>query len=561
MKKTWKSLLATAVMLFAAGVSSAQDTQTVAVVSVSGYDNLLKSIATIGESAGKPGLDRMIGAFIDLGTGGKGLAGVDKTKPWGVQVIMTEQGPAGIGFIPVTDVKQLLAALSAQAGEAEDVGDGVFALSDGPAPTFVKQQGNWAFIAQTKEQLATLPADPIQLLDGLNTKYAVAARAYVQNIPEPMRQMAVEQMRSGFEGAMQPIEGESKEDYELRKNAAEQSLKQLERVVNETDTVTFGWAVDNANKQTYIDFALTAVPGTMLAKSMTNKAGASDFAGFMMDGAAFAMHINAEAETTEADKAQVETQMRALRDRVNVELDKDRSIPAEAKATLKEAIGEIFDVLTESLKSGKADGGAVVFGDPKLNAAAGGRVADGKAIEAALKKIGKVAAEDPEAPEINWDAETYKGFTFHHLTMPAPDEDARRLMGDNLQIAAAASNNGIFVAAGSDAVGTIKKVIDASATAAGQETPPMQMIVSLGEVMKIASQAQPDDQNVQMMSAMLAQMQGSDRVRIIASSIENGANYRLSVDEGVIKLIGQAAAMAGGGGAGQAPQQFGPGGF
>lgn len=561
MKKTWKSCLAVAALLFAAGTSQAQDKSTVAVVSVSSYDNLLASIATIGETAGKPGLDRVIGAFIDLGTGGKGLAGVDKTKPWGMQVVMTENGPGGVAFIPVTDVKQLLAAVAAQAGEAEDVGDGIFALSDAPQPTFIKQQGNWAFIAQSKEQLANVPADPAQLLDGLNDDYAVAVRAYVQNIPEPMRQMAVEQMRGGFDAAMQQREGESKEDYELRKSAAEQSLKQLERVVNETDTITFGWAVDNTSKQTYVDVAMTAVPGTMLAKRLANKATASNFAGFLMDGAAFALHVNAASEATEADKAQVESQMKALRDRVMVEMDKDTSIPADSKATLKEAIGEIFDVLTETLKSGKADGGAVVLGNPLLTAAAGGHVADGKAIEAALKKIGKVAAEDPEAPKINWDAETYKGYNFHHLTVPAPDDDARRLMGDNIQVAAAASNDGVYVAAGADAVGTVKKLIDASAAAAGKESPPMQMIVSLGEVMKIASQAQPNDQNVQMMAAMLAQMKGSDSVRIVGDTIENGVNYRLSVDEGVIKLIGQAAAMAGGAGQGGAPPQFGPGGF
>lgn len=557
-------MMAVAIMLIGASVGSAQQTETVAVVSISSYDNLLKSVSTIGETAGKPGLDKMIDSFIVLGTGGKGLAGVDKTKPWGVQVVMTQQGPGGIVFLPVTDLNELLGAVEAQAGEAEDVGDGVLALSDGPAPTFVKQQGNWAFIAQAKEQLANLPADPEKLLDGLPQEYTVAARAYVQNIPEPMRQMAIEQMRSGFDETLAKKPDESEEDYQLRKNAAEQSIKQLERVVNETDTVTIGWAVDAESKQTYLDFTMTAVPGTMLAKRMKNTATTSDFAGFAMDDAAFSMHINAAAEATEADKAQVEAQMSAVKERVMSEFDKDDSIPAEAKATLKESVGDILDVLADTLKTGKADGGAVVLGNPMLNAAAGGHVADGKKIEAALKKIGKVAAEDPEAPEINWDAETYEGFTFHHLSMPAPDEDAKRLMGENLQIAAATSADGVYIAAGADAVGTIKKVIDASAANASKELPPMQMVVSLGEVMKIAAKAEPDDQNVQMMAAMLGQMQGSDRVMIEASTVENGANYRLSVDEGVIKLIGQAAAMAGGPGGpggGGAPPQFGPGGF
>ena len=70
------------------------------------------------------------------------------------------------GFVPVTDLDQALAALEPQLGEPNDAGDGVFEFSD-PVPTFVKQEGDWAFIANSFESLAELPANPVELLGAM----------------------------------------------------------------------------------------------------------------------------------------------------------------------------------------------------------------------------------------------------------------------------------------------------------------------------------------------------------------------------------------------------------
>src|SRR5690606_15715025 len=129
-----------AVAALLVGTSAAPAQEPVAVISVSSYNGLLGDVATVGEVAGKPGLDKFVEALITLQTGGKGLVGIDKTKPWGVQVTVGEAGPTGVTFLPVTDLDALLGALVNSVGEAEDVGDGVLALSDAPQPVFVKKQ-------------------------------------------------------------------------------------------------------------------------------------------------------------------------------------------------------------------------------------------------------------------------------------------------------------------------------------------------------------------------------------------------------------------------------------
>ena len=559
MKKTWKTMLATMALLFSAAVGQAADKETVAVVSISSYDNLVKNVATIGEVAGYPDLDQMVDAILTLQTGGKGLVGVDKTKPWGVQVKVTQAGPGGVAFLPVNDLKGLLGALAGVAGEAEDVGDGVYSLENGPAPVFVKAQGNWAFIGQSKESLANLPKDPVALLDGLPEEYTVAVRGYVQNIPEEFRQMAVGELRKGLEAGMVQGPDESDEDFKIRKQAGEASVKQMERMINEIATITIGWTVDMESKQTYIDIAQSAVPGTMLAKQIKAYApSTSDFGGFLRDGSAASLLLNSDSELSDSDKENFVTQMNGFRDRALMELDNSGDLTADQKKVVKQSVGDIFRIMTDTMASGKYDGGAIITTEPLVNIVVGGHVADGKGMEEALKNIGKLIAEDPNAPKINWDAETYKAYTFHHATTPILDDDAKALFGDNLQFAVAVSGQGIFIALGADAVGSIKKVIDASEATSEKELPILQGVVALGPIMNIAAEAE-DDPTVAMMAEMLKGMKGNDRVIMQAFKKGDSAIFRLSVDEGVIKLIGQAAgALGGAGGGGGFPG--GPGG-
>ena len=52
-----------------------------------------------------------------------------------------------------------------------------------------------------------------------------------------------------------------------------------------------------------------------------------------------------------------------------------------------------------------------------------------------------------------------------------------------------------------------------------------------------------DDLDVAALAEVLEQSKGSDRISIRGTSIERGITYRVEVEEGVLKLIGQAAKL------------------
>ena len=91
-------------------------------VSFAGYDKLKADIGVIGRLGGNPNLGEGLEYDAEVMTQGKGLAGLDTKRPWGVVQfsgggpidfvhpsipIVDQIGPM-YGFIPVTDLKQLI---------------------------------------------------------------------------------------------------------------------------------------------------------------------------------------------------------------------------------------------------------------------------------------------------------------------------------------------------------------------------------------------------------------------------------------------------------------------
>jgi hypothetical protein len=105
----------------------------------------------------------------------------------------------------------------------------------------------------------------------------------------------------------------------------------------------------------------------------------------------------------------------------------------------------------------------------------------------------------------------------------------------------------VYFALGRSALDAIKQVIDQSAASPNKPTSPMEMSVSVGEIMNAAKGfADEDDKpQVEMIAEMLStQAAGRDHVRIVTQPIENGIRVRIEAEEGVLRAIGMGAMQA-----------------
>jgi hypothetical protein len=534
-------LLATVASFSGPTTALAQNNQKPAVViSLGSIDQLMGNIGYLTRAAGSP----EVGAIVQI-MSGQYIEGLNTKQPVGGYVTFTPQ-PTGVVFLPVSDFNVVVAKIEEMVGGLQDVGDGVKKLTL-QREIFLKEKEGWVFVSDQRANLDKLPADPTLLLEGLSETYDVAIRTNVQSVPKELRQMLLSEIKEGFE---RTVANEANEDKRrAQKELGGRVIDRIVRFADEADQLTVGWGTDKKAGKTFIDFSATAIAGTTLASEIDSAVRAkSDFAGFLLPDAAATFHFT--APVLKEDIQQTVMILNKAREKALEEIGKDKDLPNdEARATAKEIVGSLMDVLQKTIEDGKLNGGAALRLAPQnINFVAGGLVADGKSVEKDLKRLVELAKQSKNNPyvEVKFDAATHGGVTLHTITVPVParEEQARKILGEKMLTVIGTGATSVYFAFGNDSMELLKQVIDGSAAATG-ETSPMTLNVSLAPIMAFAASVD-DDPIVAGLSEALKKGQGKDHIAISSKAIPRGVAYRVEVEEGVLQLIGQAAKLKNG---------------
>jgi hypothetical protein len=542
MQSLWLTAAAGLLLLAPAAIAQAQDVKPVAVVSIAPVDKILGDVDYLSKAAGQADAGRLAtliaGPYID---------GLDRTKPSGAFVTLDGETPIAVGFVATKDLTRVLATLKDSVGEPKDVGDGVQQLGD--SQVFLKLVGGYTFVAQDAAHLAKLPKDPAALLGGLEKTYTFAGRFSLKDVPRAMKDKWIDELKQGFESA--PVEIDDPAQREIAEKTARNAIEQIVAFINESNDITLGWAVDPVAKSTYIDVIFTAQDGTKLAKRMAAlKEAKTDFAGFLLPGAAFTAISTHQADAEEV--GQTLALLDGLRGQFMKEIEKEELDKDELDAT-KEMVNAFIDSLSATVKTGKLDGGAVVLAEPKaLTVVAGGHIADAAKLEDALKKgvafMQKKHPDELKDAEIKFDVAKYGGLRFHSVKYTVDDEEVKKVFGEKLDVIVAAGDKALYVAFGAKAESTLKEVIDKSAASPGKAVQPMQMTVSIGPIIKLVDSIDPNPITAALKTAA-DKVKGNDRIQMNVKAVSNGEQIRFEIEEGVLQVIGEAAKSAQGGGA------------
>jgi hypothetical protein len=133
--------------------------------------------------------------------------------------------------------------------------------------------------------------------------------------------------------------------------------------------------------------------------------------------------------------------------------------------------------------------------------------------------------------------------------VPADEAEARQILGEKLDVILGIGPQSIYVTAGKSAEALLKKVIDGSA-GGPKNVPPAQFNIALLPILKFSASMDP---NNPLLPALVASLEksGNDRLIITSTGTANGTQMRIEVQEGIIRLGGEAARQMGA--AGQAP--------
>lgn len=521
----------------------------VAALACTSYDHLINDVTFIGSLIGQPDIAQGIEVQLGAMTGGKGLAGVDKTKPWGL-ILQTD----GMQFLPVvclpvTNADDVLAAIAAIGAEVKDGGGGVTQLSlpDGKS-IFLKNAGGWSFLAQNQASLARVPKDPQAAFAGLLKDYDLAAHAKVHNVPPMYRQMAILTLQAAMQQQLLRQPQESDEEFAARRQKVQDQMQQTVQQIQELDTLTIGWLVDAPKKQSVLEFTYKIVPDGTLAKQFAAYGEPrTNFAGFRQADAAatFSIVAKADPEAIQKDLAQFETMINGARANFDKGVDEHADQLEGAKRdAIKAVAGEWFDALEETLKSGQVDGAASLHVSPNsLALVAGALVKDTAKIENGLKKLDEEFKGSPNFDGIQWNAASHEGVSIHTMSIPVPpsEDGPAKLLGDQANIAFGIGPQAVYLAVGKDNLDALKQAIDASKAEPNKLVSPFELTFAFAPLMEVAATQATDEAQrarAQAVAEMLkTEAPGRDHVRIVAQMVPNGLRYRLEAEEGALRTI------------------------
>ncbi len=546
----WLVALAASLVLLASSPAQAQDAKPLAVVAFNSIDNLFEDADFLGGLAGQPDLSLQYQPML------KGFTpGLDHTKPIGV--ILQAEGSSFTGaiYVPVSDLRALLAFLKNFGITSEDAGDGTYTIS-GQGQTFHARESNgWAMISPTVQMLESLPDNPAELLGALTKDYDIGVRAHVQNIPEAYKQIGFDNLQIGMERGLNKLDSETDEEFAERKALTRIQVDQIKEQIQDLDTLTMGIAIDSEQQRTIFDFVYKAVAGSKLAKQIElNSNPRTDFAGFYQPDAAMMMSF--VSKIAEADLAQADQGFEAMQKQIESKIREETgSQSPEERELINSIIADFAEAFKATVHKGKMDGGAVLnVSSNSLSFVAGGFIGDPAKVESGLKKLeAYTKKENPGFLGVAWNSASHADVQFHTFSLPIPNdvdiETTRRLFGDKVEMAVGIGKDSAYFAAGRDCLGAIKEIMDTSARSPQKAVPPMEMTIALNQIMDAVVALIDNDHREKPKFEMIAQMlasdaNGRDHIRMVAQPIPNGLRIRAEAEEGVLRALGMAAKAA-----------------
>jgi len=508
------------------------------VISVAGVKEQMADLRYVLQAAGVPQfagvVDLMAAQYIQV---------LDADKPGGAAIWLADDGsPSVLGFLPVKDMNQLSTLIGQQLGPVQDAGNGVKILP-APQPIYMKQSGAYAFLSDRAENLSRLPQDPAVYLEGLDKKYNLAVVFNVQSVPAPLKEMALSFLEQAAEAAAQQAPDEAAR--ELQEWSLKSTLEQYRKIFADGDQLFLGLSIDEQAKAVYIDFTLTAQPGSSLAGELSTLLDQSAFSGFLRPNAALAGAF--ASRITEAQGQQSQQVLGQLatwvRKQAENEIDDEN-----ARQLINDLVNQLGTIAEQTIASGTSEFGIVVdLEGESPRCVAGARVADGAAVQAIYDKLLKLAEEEAG---VRVERDFYQGqsIRFHRVTAPAPDEEFRRIFGEELELGLGYGPNSAVITFGKGSIDLAKEVL--TQPTQGAKPAINQLYISaapiLAYVKKLGGEF-GENPALDAAQAALARYVHKDRVVIAFSPVRNGMQMRFSMDEGVIAAIGAAVAAATGG--------------
>lgn len=356
------------------------------------------------------------------------------------------------------------------------------------------------------------------------------------------RRKSFERVREELVAAIGPMEGEAKEDFELRKLLTEQQINELERFFVEAEHINGGWTTDQETKTARGQLKLQAIADTDLQNSFKLLGvEPSYFSGVARsDDPWIGLLINHPLD--EFRQNQAVAAFEALKSRGSAKIDENEELDDAQKTAGKSINDALFDMLTAGAKAGLFD----IFIDLQQAESGELMLIGGWRTPASDKMVNILnqltAAKAAEKVEV--DVEKIGEASLHKVTVNEDDKVFGQDFGEDRLVYVVTSPEAVWYAAGPDSLDRLK-----AALAAEQSTEEVDRFFHLKLRAKpwvelrsrLASQdeesSDKDDGKIRGF-ALEAFEPGDDRISAELRRVDDEVAGKMSVETGLLRLIG-----------------------
>jgi hypothetical protein len=523
------ALLALAVLPFlAAPARSDEAGKPTLVIRAASIDDLVADVRFLATAAGREDEARNFEAIIKSKIDGKGIEGLDTTRPLGLYATVGPAGhdSTGVVLVPIADEKATLKLIENLLNKQPSKDGDLYKLEIDPVPMPIYFRFANKYLYATIRDKEVLDKDklrdPAEVLQ-TDKPGTLWANVHIDRIPAEVRNLVLNHVNLNLANVKEKAgPNESPAVAGLRGAVIDDLYARIKSLVHDGGPIELRLDIDRKAKEVSVSASLAGQSGSALARNIAELAQVRSVAATLV-GADSAMSLQANA----ALPAKIRTALGPVIDEVEKKLLEQIPDPGA-----KELIAALLEAATPTLKGARLDAGFDIRGPGaggKYTLLAGLHVKDGAGIDKALRKVAdKLPA--PHRDQIKFDFDKVGMASIHQVKAELEGEgrELRDILGDN-PFYLAIRDDAVLVSAGEKGLAALKEALG-TAPKAGR-------IIALElSVAHLAPLMEKKDKGAVDLAKKVFTKPGSDKVRISVSG-GDALKFRLSARAELVEFF------------------------
>ncbi|MCS7167047.1 MAG: hypothetical protein NZ914_05390 [Gemmatales bacterium] len=491
----------------------------VLVGTIRSFDDLLDTVKYFAHLAGRDDVARQLEPLLDTLTGGKGLIGLDRKKPFGFyleRLALLGPTPPVILFLPTTrqdDFIELLRALNSQVEQPDAQGIREVTLPTGQR-AYLRFDHGYAFISLDSQALARQLPDPKRLNAENQNRPLLMLVIRMREIPSAHRkQLAAQVQKMVFAGEQKELEELDFNNFllQLVVQALQQHAMQLFLDLEEVRVTA---DLDKANHQVQVHVDITVSP----------RSPSEEFARAWSQIPSRFHSLRDPRGSNVFGTLPLQGPWRHAADRLARHIEK---AIAQKPSDQQKLLRRLYEGILPTLQSEALELALLLRGpttDDKLVAVAAVRLREGEKLEWALREIYKVLPVEAKAP-FRIDAHQLDGRKIHEVRMAPVDPAFMRVFGEG-KLMFTVGGDFLLVSLGKHANEALKEAL----TQLNREQPAQSVFVQVS-LRQLALLGQDDPGGKQFRQAVERTFVGADahrdQLRLIQECKGNRLSFRM----------------------------------